>query len=77
MSLKRIKLVGYFTRDTNEAWSTYGGEKDIFVYLPRREGCLISWIEHFIIHGGLSPFTLKKSEWLSDVDMNVSHNARP
>jgi hypothetical protein len=35
MSIKRIKLVGYFTAETNEAWSTYGGEKNVFVCPPR------------------------------------------
>ena len=41
MSLERIKLVGYFTTDTTEAWSTFGGEEDVFVCPPRQDGCLL------------------------------------
>lgn len=77
MSLERVKLVGYFTTDTNEAWSTFGSEQDVFVCPPRREGCLLSRIEHFIVHGGPCPFTLKSSETLFDVDMDVSHDEGP
>jgi hypothetical protein len=77
MSLKRIKLIGRFTTDTNEAWSTCSGGEDVFACLPRQDGCLLSQIEHFIIHGGLCPFTLRKSERLYDVDMDASHNEGP
>ncbi|ELR10084.1 hypothetical protein VC83_07588 [Pseudogymnoascus destructans] len=77
MSLKRIKLIGRFTTDTNEAWSTCGAGEDGSVCPPRQDGCLISRIEHFIIHGGLCPFTLRKPERLYDVHMDASHNEGP
>jgi hypothetical protein len=77
MSLERVKLVGYFTTDTNEAWSTVGGEQNVFLCPPRQEGCLLSRIEQFIIHGGPCPFTLKRSEALFDVDMGINHDETP
>ncbi|KFY80511.1 hypothetical protein V499_00635 [Pseudogymnoascus sp. VKM F-103] len=77
MSLKRIKLIGRFTTDTNEAWSTCGAGEDGSVCPPRQDGCLLSRIEHFIIHGGLCPFTLRKPERLYDVHMDASHNEGP
>jgi hypothetical protein len=56
MSLERVNLVGYFTTDTNEAWSTVGHDKFVQISPPRHEGCLANRIEHFIIHGGPCPF---------------------
>jgi hypothetical protein len=76
LSLEHVKLVGYFMADTNEAWTTFTDAGDAFV-CPPQERCLLSRIEHFIIHGGPCPFTLKRSVTLLDADLDVSHNKRP
>jgi hypothetical protein len=34
-------------------------------------------VEHFIIYGGLRPFTAKSLDTLSDVDINGSRDTRP
>ncbi len=73
LSLERVRLVGYFTTDTNEAWST----GDVFVCPPLQEGCLLRRIEYFITHGGPCPFTPKRSATASDVDLAVSQNEEP
>lgn len=73
MSLKQIKLIGSFATDTNEAWSTYG-DGDISVCPPRQDGCLLSRIEHFIIHGGLCPFTLKMDAIHNEEFWNPKHS---
>ncbi|KAG9229516.1 hypothetical protein BJ875DRAFT_523113 [Amylocarpus encephaloides] len=73
LSLERVRLVGYFTTDTNEAWSTGDG----FVSPPLQERCLLRRIEYFITHGGTCPFTPKTSATASDVDLAVSQNEAP
>ncbi|KFZ17825.1 hypothetical protein V501_01534 [Pseudogymnoascus sp. VKM F-4519 (FW-2642)] len=73
MSLKQIKLIGSFETNTNEAWSTYG-DGDISVCRPRQDGCLLSRIEHFIIHGGLCPFMLKMDASYNEEFWNPKHS---
>jgi hypothetical protein len=69
MSLEHVNLVGYFTTDTNEAWSTVGREKSDYVNPPRPEGCLLDRIEHFIINSGPCPFAPK-------LDVDSNHDGR-
>lgn len=69
MSLDRVSLVGYFTTDTNEAWSTVGRKKTEYIDPPRHEGCLLDRIEHFIIKGGPCPFSPK-------LDVNSTQDGR-
>jgi hypothetical protein len=76
MSLEHVNLVGYFTTDTNEAWSTVGREKSNYINPPRHEGCLLDRIKHFIIHGGPCPFTPKLPETLSDLDVDSCRDVR-
>ena len=77
MSLKHVNFSGYFTTDTNEAWSTIGRKMtNVDISPPRFEGCLLSRIEHFIIYGGPCPFTPKAPKTLSDLDIDSSHDVR-
>ncbi|KAH6667812.1 hypothetical protein B0J14DRAFT_172849 [Halenospora varia] len=76
LSLNRIKLVGYFMADTNEAWTTSAGAGYAFICAPQGR-CLLSRIEHFIIHGGPCPFTLKRSVTPFDADLDLNYNNRP
>jgi hypothetical protein len=76
MSLEHVALGGYFTTDTNEAWSTIGREKDVRISPARHEGCLLDRIEHFIIHGGPCPFT-PKPETPPALGTDISQVAEP
>jgi hypothetical protein len=76
MSLEHVNLVGYFTTDTNEAWSTVGREKSVYVSPPRYKGCLLDRIERFITHVGSCPFTLKLPDALSDLDIGSNYDVR-
>ena len=59
MCLNRVSLAGYFTTDTNEAWSTVGCKKSVYIHPPRHDGCLLDRIEDFIVNGGPCPFAPK------------------
>jgi hypothetical protein len=69
MSLDHVSLVGYFTTDTNEAWSTVGRIEYEYIDPPRHDGCLLDRIEHFIIKGGPCPFSAK-------LDVDSNHDKR-
>ncbi|KAH6668389.1 hypothetical protein B0J14DRAFT_566920 [Halenospora varia] len=73
MSLESVKLNGYFTTDTNKTWTTRGKKNDFIC--PRRNGCLLSRIENFIIHGGPCLFTYKTSK-SHEVDIEASRDER-
>lgn len=57
MCLERVNLVGVFTTDTNEAWSTIRREQTVDTIPLHNHGCLLSRIQHFIIYGEICPFT--------------------
>ncbi|KAF4627520.1 hypothetical protein G7Y89_g10637 [Cudoniella acicularis] len=67
MSLESAKLDGYFTTNTQKAWTTYGGQ--ISFVCQRQNGYLLSNIENLIIHGGPCPFTHKSFESQVQVDI--------
>jgi hypothetical protein len=76
MSLEHINLAGYFTTDTNEAWSTVSRKQSVYVTPPHYKGYLLGQIEHFIIHSSPYPFTPKAPETLSDLDIDGGHDSR-